>query len=98
MRVLLGLATSLLLVAGVPARAQIDGAGSGSTGGTIEGKTNESSMSTRTGADNGGEPVPSGNGKAGNGTGDNAVLNAPREKPPGSQPGSLPSNLNGKYQ
>lgn len=76
--------------------AEVIGAGSGSTGGMVNGTTNESTQMQKTGAANGGEVVQSQQGKAGTGTGDNAVLNAPREAPPGTQSKSQPSNLNGQ--
>lgn len=74
----------------------ITGAGSGSNGGTLTGKTNENSQTLRTGADNAGEAVPSKQDRTGVGTGDNAVLNAPRETVPGTMAPSGPSNLNGQ--
>ncbi len=93
-RLVLVSAVSIALIS--PAFADgITGAGSGSTGGSITCKTNESSPTMKTGADNGGEAVPSKQGK-GAGTGDNAVLNAPRETAPGTVSKTQPSNLNGQ--
>jgi hypothetical protein len=76
--------------------AEVIGAGSGSTGGMVNGTTNENTQTQKTGAANGDETVQSQGHKAGVGTGDNAVLNAPREAVPGTQPKSQPSNLNGQ--
>jgi hypothetical protein len=76
----------------------VTGAGSGSNGGSLTGKSNENNSMLKTGAENGGEAVPSKQDRTGVGTGDNAVLNAPRETVPGSKPGSQPSNLNGQSQ
>ena len=74
----------------------ITGAGSGSNGGSLTGKTNENTQMMKTGADNGGEAVPSKQDRTGVGTGDNAVLNAPRETVPGTMAPSNASNLNGQ--
>lgn len=91
------LASVICLAMAGPAFADgITGAGSGSNGGSLTGTTNENSSTLKTGADNGGEAVPSKQDRTGVGTGDNAVLNAPRETVPGTKPGSQPSNLNGQ--
>ena len=93
------LASVLCLAMTGPAFADgITGAGSGSNGGSLTGKTNENGSMLKTGADNGGEAVPSKQDHTGVGTGDNAVLNAPREAVPGTKSGSQPSNLNGQSQ
>lgn len=92
------LLTACALAAEPAAAAQVIGAGSGTTGGMINGQSNENTQMQHTGAANGSETVPSQDHKTGIGTGDNAVLNAPRETVPGTQPKSQPSNLNGKYQ
>lgn len=85
-----------LSVAGPAFADGITGSGSGSNGGTLTGKTNENTQMMKTGADNGGETVPSKQDRTGVGTGDNAVLNAPRETVPGTMAPSMPSNLNGQ--
>jgi hypothetical protein len=87
---------SCALLAGPAVAAEVIGAGSGSTGGMINGNSNENTQMQHTGAANGSETVPSQDHKTGIGTGDNAVLNAPRETVPGTQPKSQPSNLNGQ--
>ncbi|MDX7954070.1 hypothetical protein P7D22_23310 [Lichenihabitans sp. Uapishka_5] len=93
-RLMLATAFCFVLV-GPAAAAGITGAGSGSTGGTMTGAGTQNGSGLKTGADNGDEAVPSKQDRTGVGTGDNAVLNAPREAVPGSKPGSQPSNLNG---
>ena len=91
------LASVICLAMAGPAFADgITGAGSGSNGGTLTGKTDENNSMMKTGADNGGEAVPSKQDHKGVGTGDNAVLNAPRETIPDTKSGSQPSNLNGQ--
>lgn len=85
-----------LAMAGPAFADGITGAGSGSNGGTLTGKTNENGTTLKTGADNGEETVPSKQDRRGIGTGDNAVLNAPRETIPDTKSGSQPSNLNGQ--
>ena len=94
----LALIPALVIACAAPAYANgIIGAGSGSTGGTLTGKTNESSPDLKTGAANGEETVPDKQDKGHSvGTGDNAVLNAPREAVPGTKSNSQPSNLNGQ--
>ena len=86
------------LLGGPAVAAEVIGAGSGTTGGMVNGTSNENTQMQHTGAANGGETVPSQTNKTGIGTGDNAVLNAPRETVPGTQPKSQPSNLNGQTQ
>ena len=95
---IVAVATALTLLAAPSFAQSVQGAGSGSTGGTIEGKTNENSSMMKTGADNGQESVPSANPQAKTGTGDNALLNAPGESKPGSTGTSQPSSLNGQTQ
>lgn len=87
---LAGLSAAAVLLAGA-ASAQ-----NANTGGAAPGTTNGMSSSMSTGAATGSEASPSVQLKNSVGTGDDAVLNAPGEKTPGSMSKSQPSNLNGQ--
>lgn len=94
------LTAGVFALAAVPAFAgDIAGAGSGSTGGVVQGRTSETNGMMQTGVATGQQPsTAAGAAHSPNANPDNAVMTAPHEAVPGTKGSSLPSTMNGQTQ